>query len=114
MCLKMADRDYIPDGAGGFQRAEGQEQLLQEALFLLTARRGAFAPMPELGSRLYLLPREKAALRSSLASAYAQEAVEQLGLKVVDAEVWQDGDVLRITVTLAGGNQVNALEVLVS
>lgn len=114
MCLKMADRDYIPDGTGGFQRAQGQESLLQEALFLLTARRGAFAPMPELGSRLYLLTREKAALRESLARAYAQEAVEQLGLKVVDAEVWQDGDVLRITVTLAGDNQVNALEVLVS
>ncbi len=51
--------DYVPDGAGGFERAEGQRDLLQRVLFCLTARRGMFPLDPELGSQLFRLPAKK-------------------------------------------------------
>ena len=59
MELKLRDGDYVPDGAGGFVRCAGAEGVLQRALFLLTCRRGAFALLPDVGSRLYTLAGEK-------------------------------------------------------
>lgn len=59
MELRLEQGDYVPNGAGGFQRLEGAEALLQRVLFRLTARRGQFPFLPELGSRLYQLGREK-------------------------------------------------------
>ena len=53
MELRLEQGDYVPNGAGGFQRLEGAEALLQRVLFRLTARRGQFPFLPELGSRLY-------------------------------------------------------------
>ena len=55
MELRLEQGDYVPNGAGGFQRLEGAEALLQRVLFRLTARRGQFPFLPELGSRLYAL-----------------------------------------------------------
>ena len=42
MELRLEQGDYVPNGAGGFQRLEGAEALLQRVLFRLTARRGQF------------------------------------------------------------------------
>ncbi|MEG1430832.1 MAG: hypothetical protein RSC89_04890 [Oscillospiraceae bacterium] len=77
MELKLKDGDYVPNGRGGFCTVEGGEELLQRVLFRLTARRGAFPLLPNLGSRLYLLPREKPALWQSLAGEYITEALEE-------------------------------------
>lgn len=55
MELKLRNGDYVPDGVGGLKRVEGREALLQRVLFKLTARRGAFPFLPELGSRLWQL-----------------------------------------------------------
>ena len=49
MELRLEQGDYVPNGAGGFQRLEGAEALLQRVLFRLTARRGQFPFLPELG-----------------------------------------------------------------
>ena len=67
MELRLEQGDYVPNGAGGFQRLEGAEALLQRVLFRLTARRGQFPFLPELGSRLYQLGREKPSAREALA-----------------------------------------------
>ena len=53
--LLLRDGDYVPDGQGGLRRAEGTDGLLQRVLFQLSARRGSFPFLPELGSRLYAL-----------------------------------------------------------
>ena len=77
MELRLEQGDYVPNGAGGFQRLEGAEALLQRVLFRLTARRGQFPFLPELGSRLYQLGREKPSAREALALQYVTEALVQ-------------------------------------
>lgn len=75
MELLLKDGDYVPDGQGGFLTVEGGAAMLQRALFALTVKRGSFPFLPELGSRLYLLPREKPSAREVLAQRYAVEAL---------------------------------------
>ena len=59
MTTQLRNGDYCPDGKGGFLQAAGGEEVLERVLFLLTARRGSFPLLPEVGSRLHLLAREK-------------------------------------------------------
>ena len=88
MELRLEQGDYVPNGAGGFQRLEGAEALLQRVLFRLTARRGQFPFLPELGSRLYQLGREKPSAREALALQYVTEAlVQEPDLAVMGAEL---------------------------
>lgn len=84
MEAKLISGDYVPDGLGGIVRQAGADALLQRVLFRLTARRGQFPPLPELGSRLYLLGRESAANRLSAARLYAAEALAQEDVRVTD------------------------------
>lgn len=113
MSLKLREGDYVPDGAGGFQRAYGLEAILEQAMFQLTARRGAFSLMPEVGSRLYTLYREKPSVRKTLAIRYAGEALEPLGLTVKDAVV-TSGEPMLVELELGyEGNEMN-LEVTVN
>lgn len=85
MRMRMEQGDYVPNGVGGFYMAEEEQRRLQQALFLLTARRGKFTPLPEVGSRLYLLCREKPSAWDAAASVYAQEALDTLGMTVTKA-----------------------------
>jgi len=71
----LKEGDYVPDGEGGLRRVAGGEELLQRVVFKLTARRGKFPLLPELGSRLYLLTREKPGRRRALAEQYVAEAL---------------------------------------
>jgi len=94
MELILHEGEYLPDKRGGFQQATGDEALLQRALFRLTARRGAFPLLPELGSRLHLLGREKPANRLSAAYQYAVEALEaerELTVEAVELTEEKDG-----------------------
>ena len=99
--MRIARGDYVPDGAGGFCEARGREELYQRALFLLAARRGGFAPLPTVGSRLYRLPREKPSLRRTLAKQYVEEALAEEKDIVVEDVLWEEGGSL--TVTLCQG-----------
>ncbi len=112
MSLVLHNGDYIPDGAGGFVRAEGVRELLQQALFRLGCRKGGFAPMPELGSRLYLLHREKPSARDMAARQYAMEALEGLPVTVEDASVSMDAEnVAHVLVTLSAEGETVSVEV---
>lgn len=102
MELMVRGGDYLPDGRGGFRRAEGDDGLLQRVLWKLSVRRGSFPFLPELGSRLYLLGREKPSLRQALARQYAAEALaDEEGLSVTGAELGGDGT-LKITIQRRG------------
>lgn len=112
MSLRQRDGDYIPDGAGDFQRATGTEALLEQARFALCAHRGGFPLMPEVGSRLYLLERERASVREGLARAYAQEALNSLGLTVTQVKLTR-GDPMLLELSLTYGEEDLNLEVTV-
>ena len=84
MEMRIQNGDYIPDGLGGVVRCQGTDALLERVLFRLTARRGGFPPLPRLGSRLYLLPREPAAQRLSAARQYRAEALAEEAVTVTD------------------------------
>lgn len=106
--------DYVPDGFGGFVRLQGAQALLQRALFKLSCRRGSFPFLPELGSRLYALGREKPAARSDCARQYAAEALEGMGVAVTRVQVTSlpDGKA-RVTVQLRCEDETATLEVTV-
>ena len=66
MGLSLRNGDYVPDGTGGLRRTEGREALLEQVLFRLTARRGTFPFLPELGSRLWQLGQESGGGRAQV------------------------------------------------
>ena len=84
MELKLIRGDYVPDQKGGVVRCADSEALLCRVLFRLTAHRGQFPLLPELGSRLYLLGRESPAGRLAAARQYAVEALAQEPVSVTD------------------------------
>lgn len=86
---KLRDGDYCPQEGGGFIQAEGVEALLERVLFKLQVRRGSFPLMPQLGSRLYLLPRVKASAREALGASYAAEALAGEEVAVTRTE-WEE------------------------
>ena len=102
----------MPDGAGGLQRVDGTEELLQRVLFLLTARRGGFAPLPMLGSRLHLLGREKPGNRQAAAKKFAAEALDgEKDVTVSDAALIYEGDLCKLRVSLRRENEMLELTV---
>lgn len=101
MELMLRGGDYVPDGRGGFQRAEGTDALLQRVLWKLTVRRGSFPFLPELGSRLYLLPREKPGDRRALARQYVAEALAGEQNLEIDGVTLEE-EYLRVDLTWRG------------
>ena len=116
MGLSLRNGDYVPDGTGGLRRAEGREALRERVLFRLTARRGTFPFLPELGSRLWQLGQLPAARRQSAAEQYVAEAlaaepgltVEQViltesggGRAQVTASLTWRGEALSVTVEVS-------------
>ena len=98
MAAVLNNGDYTPDGKGGFAKDTGP---LAEILFRLSCKRGGFALLPELGSRLHLLGQEKPSRRSAAARQFAMEALEDLNVTVEDAAVTLDENgTARVTVFL--------------
>ena len=98
---KLMDGDYVPDGQGRLTALSGAEEVLARVLYRLTARRGALPFLPELGSRLYQLGRERPSARQALAVQYVAEALrEEPDLSVRAVELDQDGAVGQLTVWL--------------
>ena len=92
---KLMDGDYVPDGMGGLTALSGGEEVLARVLYRLTAR------LPNLGSRLYQLCREKPAARQALAAQYVAEALgEEPELTVRAVELVQTGETGLLTVQL--------------
>ena len=109
---KLVDGDYIPNGTGGVDGLSGGEEVLARVLYRLTARRGAFPFLPELGSRLYQLGRESPSARQALAVQYVAEALrEEKDLKVEDVELVQTGETGFLSVRLNWQGKPFAAEV---
>lgn len=98
---KLVNGDYVPDGTGGLTLLSGGEEVLARVLYRLTARRGALPFLPELGSRLYQLNREKPSARQALAAQYVAEALrEEPELAVESVELAQTEGAGLLTVRL--------------
>lgn len=75
MELKLRDGCYTLSAAGVPESVRGAEETLQRALMRLTARRGAFWPDPDYGSRLYTLLQLKPSRRAAAAKLFVTEAL---------------------------------------
>ena len=102
MELKIKDRDYVADSAGGLVRVSGWDELLERVLFKLSVRRGSFALAPELGSKLHLLWREKGESRATAAKQYV---ADEEGLSVTGMELAEKNGFLELRVLLRYENE---------
>ena len=106
MELKLKDGDYVPAAGGGFCTVSGEDALVQRALMRLAAHRGAFLPLPDYGSRLYMLPRIKPGERSAAARQFVAEALEaepEISVGTVEyLPVQDDKAELRVELVCAG------------
>ena len=99
--LKLKHGDYVPNGAGGMERGEGVQEVLNRVLFRLTARQGALPFLPGLGSELHRLPREKPSARLAAARQYvAQALAEETQVRVTDVSLTDMDGAVRVTVFL--------------
>lgn len=93
MAMKLINGDYVKNIWGGFETVTGAQEILDRALFKLRCRRGGFALMPQLGSRLYLLGREKNDNLNSAARQYIIEALaDETQIEVSDVSTVKNTD----------------------
>ncbi len=86
MELKLANGDYIPSIESGtcFETVTAMDEILQRVLFKLTVHRGSFPFVPELGSDLWLLYREKKSNRVSAAYQFVAQALQDEKMISID------------------------------
>lgn len=109
---KLIEGDYVPNGMGSLTALSGGEEVLARVLYRLTARRGALPFLPNLGSRLYQLGREKPSARQVLAAQYVIEALrEESDLTVQSVELHQTGETGLLTVRLDWQGEQLAVQV---
>jgi len=100
MEMRLVNGRYVPDAWGGFETVRGDAEVLERVLFKLASRRGGFALLPELGSRLYLLSREKPSSRLGAARQFITEALSsESGVTLSEISLEElDAGKLKITV----------------
>lgn len=116
MCmeLKLENGDYVPDGAGGLQCVQSREALLQRVLYKLTARRGQFPFLEDLGSRLWQLGQVSPAKREAAAAQYVAEALsDEPELQVQDVALAYGALGAELTAELSCGDQTLTVQVQV-
>ncbi len=108
MALKIADGKYVLTDRGDPVSVRGDDEVLERVLFKLKVRRNSFLPMPNLGSRLYLLPKEKKANIENAARQYITEALaEETDISVADvtAEYKKEGIWLHLMISYGGNDR---------
>ncbi len=115
MEMKIHNGDYVLDGAGGAVRVEDSAALLQRVLYKLTARRGAFPFLPELGSELYRLGELPARERAGAAEQYVRQALHDEPEVTVEGVALseQGGGLYGLTVSLGSAGQAFELTLTV-
>lgn len=98
MELRLENGKYVPRGATGLERVQGEDELLQRICMKLKARRGGFYPMPEYGSRLYSLTSVKPSMRETAARQYILEALsDEQGLALDTVTVSAENEELCVS-----------------
>lgn len=96
--LALRHGDYMEAG-DGLRSVTGREALLQRVMMKLTARRGQFPFMEDLGSRLWTLGRLKASERQAAAEQYVVEALSDEAGLTVESVTLAAGEAGRMTLT---------------
>ena len=78
LLLDFENRDLARTLQGWPVLIEGAEEIAQRLRLRLTLRRGSFRPDPELGSRLYALPRGDADRMERFARGAIEEALSPM------------------------------------
>jgi len=100
MELKLSGGDYAVT-EGRIETVSGAEEILQRVLMKLAARRGGFAPLPNFGSRLHLLPGVRKSERAALCEAYIAEALaDEPEVAISSVGVSEAGGEIRIALAL--------------
>lgn len=106
MGLYMENGKYVPTAEGTLKTVSGAEELKARIIMRLTARRGAFSPMPEYGSRLHTLMRSVPKReRESAARAFVAEALREESAVRVDRVTYSEaegGAVIELRLSAAG------------
>lgn len=97
---ELVGGDYTLSGGGGFCRCYGVQGLLSRVLFRLTARRGGFELMPDMGSQLWLLPSKPRSMWQRYAWAAVAEALADEPVTVTDVTVEEKSGCLTVTTQL--------------
>lgn len=102
MEMKITDGRYVPAEQLGFKTVDGTQELAQRIIMKLTAKRGQFLPLPEYGSRLYLLPTVKPSQRETVLRQYVAEALsDESGVELETLELSYEGDRADISLIFA-------------
>lgn len=114
MELMLRGGDYVTDEMGSIRTVEGAEELLQRVLFKLSARRGGFPLLPELGSQLYRLSGVKPGQRPVLARQYVAEALaDEEELEITDVILTEEEGLGRLKVLLLWNGASFTIEITV-
>lgn len=102
MELKLSQGQYVLSAAGGLETVRGDNETVQRVLMKLAARRGAFLPLPDYGSRLYTLCRLKPSERAAAAKQFIAEALaDEKDVSVLEVEYLPaEGDEAEVRLTL--------------
>ena len=110
MALILREGDYVPNGQGGFRKAEGAAEVLERILWKLTVKRGSFPFLPQLGSRLHQLAGVPAREREALAGQYAAEALADEEVELREARLSREGERTLLTLKLGWqGEELTAM-----
>lgn len=97
--LLIKNGDYVKNGAGGFEKLSDENAVLERVLYKLTARRGTFPLLPEIGSNLYLLGRLPRKEQQSAAEQYVVQALsDESNLEVTQVLLEGEQEERRLTV----------------
>ena len=107
MELKLENGRYVPGAAGGLETVSGREETLQRILMRLQAKKGAFPPLPDYGSRLHTLGTVKPSAREAAAKQFVFEALEGEDAEIKSVSYCPTGSGAgRVTVELYTGDAI--------
>lgn len=114
MELKLVNGDYVPDMemGTGFETVTGIDEIFQRVLFKLKVQRGSFPLIPDLGSDLWKIHKEKKSNRESAAFKYIAEALQNesmINIKNVTVSDTHDG--IKVDVKLQYNDETASLSI---
>lgn len=97
MELKLEHGHYIPAPNGMFSEVSGVNELAQRICMKLAARRGAFLPKPDYGSRIYTILSVPERERETALKGWIYEALRgEEGVRLQKIKLGTEGRTLRI------------------
>ncbi len=115
MEFELRDGRYVPVSGGGVAALGSRDERIQGIMLKLKARRGAFYPLPDFGSRLHSLRGMKPSGRTAAAKQFIHEALaDEEGLEIKSVDCSPAGDEsLAVRVGLSLGGEDSQLSFLV-